>query len=127
MISKTQHLLLALVLPLFFTVNSCMAQDTERKDICDSITVYYKSILDGLNSDLISYRLEQQLKKVKTIRNIKVNPQKSNVTFNVNTCINLTENQVRKLIYDAGAIPLEIKYSRDSTEVFPAEQPQQSF
>jgi hypothetical protein len=95
------------------------AQDSDKKEGCQAITVYYKTKLNGIESAALSKRLERELKHIQSISSIKTDAANNQVSFQVNSCINLTENQLRKVILDAGAIPMDIKYSKDSTEVFP--------
>jgi hypothetical protein len=99
--------------------NAVNAQDSDKKEGCQDITIYYKTKLKGIESEALSQRLERELEHIQSISSIKTDVANKQVRFQVNSCINLTENQLRKVILDAGAVPVDIKYSKDSTEVFP--------
>jgi hypothetical protein len=114
---KIASVLIVLVI-LSTGLKRLQAQDVDRKDVCQAVSVFYKTKLNTLPSLKTRLRLEKELKRIESIQNIKADTLRGLVTFRVNSCVNLTENQLKKVILDAGVIPTDIKFSKDSVEVY---------
>lgn len=93
-----------------------VAQDTERKDKCDLITIYVR--LDYLDSVRLCCPedLQMALDSIDGVNDLRINPFKQLVIFNMSSNKLIEEDQLKKRVRQAGFIPLKVLYSKEPLE-----------
>ncbi len=104
MISK-QSIILFFIMIVFTLVSpSGYAQDATS-------TTYIQVRVDGLSCPFCAYGLEKKLKKVKGASDLVIELEKGIVSLNVPEDKKPSEEQIQKIVTDAGFTPREIKFS----------------
>jgi len=101
------------IIGLFFVVaflmipNSSNAQATETAE-----TVFIKVEVDGLSCPFCAYGLEKKIKKIETAKDIKIELEEGELTFNVKNSHQPTKDELTSIVKDAGFTPKEIHFSK---------------
>ena len=77
----------------------------------NSERTYIKIEVDGLSCPFCAYGFEKKLKKVKEVRDIFIDIQEGFATLNVPNDDKPTEEELRKIVKDAGFTAREITFS----------------
>ena len=97
-------LLIALI-SLLFTGYTAFAQEGKE------ITTYIKIEVDGLSCPFCAYGLEKNLKKVEGVKDVFISVEGGFATFNVPKDHQLTEDELKKIVKDAGFTAREVSFS----------------
>jgi len=92
------------------------AQDTEQKDRKEVITIYIR--LEYMDSSRFSEPddLLRKLEEIKGANDIRINPFKQLVSFNMNSVNVISEEKLGKKIREAGFVPLKMLFSPEPLE-----------
>ncbi len=103
-------------LAISFIQAPTFAQDTERKDKGDLVTIYVR--IDYLDSLRFCgpEDLQMVLDSIVGIHDLRINPFKQLVIFNMNSTQLIEERQLQMKVREAGFIPLKILYSKEPLE-----------
>ena len=100
---------------LFFTLAmliggwSIQPQEIMAQDVEDF--VYIKIRVDGLSCPFCAYGLEKKLKKIKGAQDVAIELNLGLATLHVPADKKPTEEELRKIVKDAGFTPREIEFS----------------
>lgn len=93
-----------LFITLIVTTDTINAQSATEK-------TYVKIAVDGLSCPFCAYGLEKKLKKIGTANDVLIDLDQGEATFNVSKDQKPTEEQLQKIVKDAGFTPKEIIFS----------------
>lgn len=111
-IKTTGLSLLMMFISLVFVSNPTFAQEATG-------VTYVKIQVDGLSCPFCAYGLEKNLKKVEGAKDVLINVEDGYTTFNVPKDKQPTEDELKKMVKDAGFTAREITYS---DKPFPADE-----
>jgi len=100
---KTTAITLVMLFATLFTTNTVNAQTTEK--------TYIKIVVDGLSCPFCAYGLEKNLKKLKGAKDVFISVEEGYTTFNVPKESRPTEDELKKIVKDAGFTAREISFS----------------
>jgi len=101
---KTTGITLIMLLAALFTTNTVNAQTTEK--------TYIKIEVDGLSCPFCAYGLEKKLKKIAGSKDVFIQLEEGEATMSVPKDQKPTEEELRKIVKDAGFTPKEITFSK---------------
>lgn len=96
--------LLMMFISLVFGNNSASAQEV-------TTVTYIKIQVDGLSCPFCAYGLEKNLKKLKGAKDVFISVEGGYTTFNVPKDKQPTEDELKKIVKDAGFTAREITFS----------------
>ncbi len=105
-IKTTGFSLLMVIFSMMVISNVASAQETTTKS-------YVKIQVDGLSCPFCAYGLEKNLKKVKGAKDVFISIEHAYATFNVPKDNQPTEDELEKIVKDAGFSVKEIEYSNE--------------
>lgn len=71
--------------------------------------------VDGMSCPFCAYGLEKKMLQLDGVENLKIDIEKGMVTFQVQEGKTVTDDQLRKVVKDAGFTPKEIKRSEQKS------------
>ena len=99
-----------LFIALIATTNTIKAQETAKAQETSEKT-YIKIVVDGLSCPFCAYGLEKKLKKVSGSEDIVIALTEGEATMSVPKHQKPTEEELRKIVKDAGFTPRVITFS----------------
>ena len=101
---KTYYLIILASVFCTFLVDTALAQDT-------TAITYIQIRVDGLSCPFCAYGLEKKLKKVDGAANLHIDLEEGIVSLDVPSDKKPSEDDLRKVVTDAGFTPRKIKFS----------------
>ena len=92
------------IIALFTFINTVKAQEETEK-------TYIKIVVDGLSCPFCAYGLEKNFKKQTKAEDIFINVEDGYMTFNVSKETIPTEDELKKIVKDAGFTAREVSFS----------------
>jgi len=105
-----KHLLLLLILSIGLTTNLDAQKKKKERDVVESF-------VEGLGCPFCAYGLEKKFKKVKGIKNVKIEIEEGIFSFTVPVENAITLEEIDQRVVDAGYTPMALKITRFNGDV----------
>lgn len=109
---KTAAITIAMLFIALIATTTLKAQETSSAQETSEKT-YIKIVVDGLSCPFCAYGLEKKLKKVSGSENVLISLTEGEATMSVPKHKKPTQEELKKIVEDAGFSPREISFSEE--------------
>jgi len=100
------------IIGLFFVFAILMIPNSSNAQTTTTDITYVKIEVDGLSCPFCAYGLEKKIKKIETVKNIKIELEEGELTFNVKNSHKPTKDELTTIVKDAGFTARKIHFSK---------------